>query len=128
MGHPLVAWSIMHAKLSNEFDRIIVSTDDTEIATIARAYGAEVPFLRPPSSSDDLASTESVIEHLVTWLLKNQITLPDQIVLLQPTSPIRRKALISDSLNEFLETKADALLTVTPSSIFLWTNKDEPVA
>lgn len=67
-GRPMIAWSILAAQQSGLFERIIVSTDDAEIAEIARAYGAQTPFLRPPELSDDYAGTTEVIAHTLSWL------------------------------------------------------------
>lgn len=67
-GRPMIAWSILAAQKSGLFERIIVSTDDAEIAEIARAYGAQTPFLRPPELSDDYAGTTEVIAHALSWL------------------------------------------------------------
>lgn len=66
-GKPIIAYSIEAAKASGCFDRVIVSTDDTEIAEVARAYGAEVPFMRPDEVSDDYATTMDVIQHAIGW-------------------------------------------------------------
>lgn len=64
----MIAWSIEAAKASDCFDKIIVSTDDQEIADIARQWGAEVPFIRPPELSDDYTGTIPVIRHAIQWL------------------------------------------------------------
>lgn len=64
-GKPMIAWSIEAARSSGCFDRIIISTDDDEIATVARAYGAEVPFARPPDLSDDYIPTRPVVNHAI---------------------------------------------------------------
>lgn len=66
-GKPIIAWSIEAAQNSECFDRIIVSTDDEEIADIALSFGAEVPFLRPKNLSDDHSDTISVIAHAIEW-------------------------------------------------------------
>lgn len=68
-GKPMIAYSISAAKTSNLFDHIIVSTDDREIAEIAQVHGAEVPFLRPESLSNDYAGTTEVIAHATQWML-----------------------------------------------------------
>jgi N-acylneuraminate cytidylyltransferase len=68
-GKPMIAWSIEAAKESGIFDRIIVSTDDDEIAHIAKEWGAEVPFIRPDELSEDHTATIPVIAHAVGWLL-----------------------------------------------------------
>jgi pseudaminic acid cytidylyltransferase len=66
-GKPLIAYSIEAAKASKCFDRIIVSTDDIEIAEVAKKYGAEVPFIRPAEISDDFATTMDVMQHAITY-------------------------------------------------------------
>lgn len=66
-GKPIIAWSIAAAQQSGCFDRIIVSTDDPEIAEIAKAFGADTPFLRPPELSDDHTGTIPVVEHAIRW-------------------------------------------------------------
>ena len=73
-GRPMIAWSIEAAKVSGCFDRIIVSTDDQEIAAIARYWGAEVPFLRPADLSGDYTGTIPVIRHAVEWLNEHGTT------------------------------------------------------
>lgn len=70
-GKPMIAWSIEAARLSGCFDRVIVSTDDAEIAEVARAHGAEVPFMRPLELSDDHTGTIPVIAHAVDWMNRN---------------------------------------------------------
>jgi pseudaminic acid cytidylyltransferase len=67
-GKPMIAWSIEAALVSGCFDRVIVSTDDEEIAEVARAHGAEVPFMRPPELSDDHTGTIPVVAHAVGWI------------------------------------------------------------
>jgi pseudaminic acid cytidylyltransferase len=69
-GKPMIAWSIAAARASDVFDHIIVSTDDAEIADVARRHGADVPFVRPDSLSDDHADTISVIAHAVEWAVQ----------------------------------------------------------
>lgn len=70
-GKPMISWSIKAAKASGCFDRIIVSTDDAEIADVAKRHGAEVPFMRPAALSDDYAGTLPVIRHALDWLQQN---------------------------------------------------------
>jgi len=76
-GKPMIAWSIEAAKASGCFDRIIVSTDDDEIADIAKRYGAEVPFMRPAELSNDFAGTTPVVKHAIETLLAQGGTLND---------------------------------------------------
>lgn len=68
-GKPMIAWSIEAARSSGLFDRIVVSTDDEEIAEVARMWGAEVPFMRPDELSNDYAATTAVIAHATQWVL-----------------------------------------------------------
>jgi len=70
-GKPMIAWSIEAAKASSCFDRIIVSTDDDEIAEISRDWGAEVPFVRPAELADDHTGTTAVIAHAIAWQREN---------------------------------------------------------
>lgn len=69
-GKPMIAWSIEAAKASSLFDHIIVSTDDTGIAQVAKQWGAEVPFMRPAELSNDHAATTEVIAHAIQWALR----------------------------------------------------------
>ena len=73
-GKPMIAWSIEAAIQSECFDRIIVSTDDEEIAAVAKQYGAETPFIRPTSLSDDYTGTVPVIKHAIEWLKQRDIS------------------------------------------------------
>lgn len=72
-GRPIIAWSIEAAASSGCFDRIIVSTDDEEVAEVARACGAEVPFLRPPELSDDITGTIPVVAHAIRWQRQSSV-------------------------------------------------------
>lgn len=85
-GRPMIAWSIEAAQKSKIFSRIIVSTDDDEIAHIAKSMGAEVPFLRTKELSDDYATTGNVMSHASQWMIQAGLT-PDVICCLYPTAP-----------------------------------------
>lgn len=85
-GQPIIAWSIQVALESNCFDRVIVSTDDEEIALVAREYGAETPFKRPSSLSDDYVTTVPVVAHAVRWISENMRSV-DLACCLYPTAP-----------------------------------------
>ncbi|WP_394135653.1 pseudaminic acid cytidylyltransferase [Aliivibrio fischeri] len=85
-GKPMIAYSIEAALKSNCFDKVIVSTDDQEIADVARFYGAEVPFMRPKNISDDYATTMDVIQHAVQWC-EQQDLLITHICCLYATAP-----------------------------------------
>lgn len=86
---PMIAWSIEAALQSACFDRVIVSTDDQEIAEVAKAYGAEVPFMRPPELADDHTTTTSVIGHAIQWQQLNGET-PSAVCCIYPTAPFVR--------------------------------------
>jgi CMP-N,N'-diacetyllegionaminic acid synthase len=88
-GKPLIAWTIQAALQSQRLSRVIVSTDNTEIAQISKQWGAEVPFMRPPELAQDDTPHILVVEHVIQWLQKHDNTQPDYIMLLQPTSPLR---------------------------------------
>ena len=88
-GKPMMAWSIMHALSARAVTRTIVSTDSSEYAAVARQYGAETPFLRPPEISGDMATDLETFEHALNWLKENEGYLPDVCVHLRPTHPIR---------------------------------------
>lgn len=85
-GKPMIAWSIEAAQQSGCFDRIVVSTDDIEIAKIAEAYGAEVPFMRPAELSDDYTTTSDVISHAINWFNQQGET-PELVCCLYATAP-----------------------------------------
>ena len=76
-GRPMIAWPIETAKLSKLFDRIIVSTDDQEIAELARQEGAEVPFTRPKELSDDITGVPSVLKHAILNLQESGLVISD---------------------------------------------------
>lgn len=91
-GQPMLAWSIQAAIDSGCFDEVWVSTDDEEIAAVAQAYGAKVPFLRPAHLSDDFATTADVMSHAVEEFGKLNHALPDYICCLYATAPFVTKA------------------------------------
>ena len=88
-GKPLVAWTIEAALQSCGLERVIVSTDDKEIADVAQQWGAEVPFMRPAELAQDVSSHISVVTHAIRWLEECDHYYPDYVMLLQPTSPLR---------------------------------------
>jgi N-acylneuraminate cytidylyltransferase len=85
-GKPMILWSIEAALASGVFDQVIVSTDDAKIAELARAHGAEVPFIRPKSLSDDYTGTQAVIRHACDYLASNDL-LPDYVCCIYATAP-----------------------------------------
>lgn len=96
-GKPVIAWTIEAALASKYIDEVVVSTDSGTIMNIAKQYGASVPFLRPESLSDDMATTDDVMMHAIKSL---QLSSSDIVVLLQPTSPLRNSFDIDNALDE----------------------------
>lgn len=127
-GKPLIAWSIEQARNSELIDRVIVSTDSERIADIARAHGAEVPFLRPPEISGDEATTESAMLHCCEFLRKKDKELPAIFVLVQCTSPLRREFVFDRAIRDFKEKGYDSMLSVSESHRFTWKNPQCPQA
>lgn len=117
-GKPLIAWTILGALKSKYLDRVIVSTDDPEIAKIAKKYRAEVPFLRPAELAIPTIGIEPTLKHAYEWLLENENYKADALVLLMPTSPLRRTRHIDEAIEIFKKTKADSVLGVneTPAN------------
>jgi CMP-N,N'-diacetyllegionaminic acid synthase len=123
-GKPLIAWSIESALMASNVDRVIVSTDSHEIADIAKKFGAETPFLRPKSLADDLATTESAMIHTLSWLESNEGYVPDNVILLQATSPVRENDAIDKAIQHFISNRADSLVSVCEFWHFLWEGKE----
>lgn len=115
-GYPLVAWSIAAAQQAECVTRIIVSTDDAEIAAIARQFGAETPFLRPAEFAQDHTTDLPVFEHALRWLAERENYRPDVVVQLRPTSPIRPRGLVDRAVQILLEhPDADSVRGVVPA-------------
>jgi len=89
-GKPLIAYTIETALASKRINRVIVSTDDEEIAAIAKQHGAEVPFLRPKELAEDMTPDLPVFQHAVEWLAENEQYRPDLVVHLWATAPFRK--------------------------------------
>ncbi len=116
-GYPLIAYSIMAGLRSEYVSRVIVSTDDKEIARIAREWGAEVPFMRPAELAQDHTTDYPVMRHVLDWLLENERYQPDLVVQLRPTSPLRPIGLVDAAVSLLLEQpNADCVRGVVPSA------------
>lgn len=111
-GKPMIAWSIEAAKASGLFDRIIVTTDDREIAEVSRQWGAEVPFMRPPSLADDHAGTAPVIAHATQWALDQGLDV-DVVCCLYATAPFIRVADLRRGWEELESGNWDYVFTAT---------------
>lgn len=113
-GKPLIQYSIEEAKKSVYINKIIVSTDSTQIADIAKDLCAEVPFLRPDELAQDDTTDLPVFEHCLKWLKKNDDFYPDIIIHLRPTAPLRTFEHIDVGIEKLINNpKADSLRSVT---------------
>ena len=121
-GRPLIAHTILDAREAGLISDIYVSTDDPEIAHVSKVYGAEV-IERPSELASDTAASESALLHAVETLETTGLV-PDLIVFLQCTSPLRTGADIDHAILHLRDTGADSLLSVSPSHRFLWSEVD----
>ena len=115
-GKPLIAWTIEAAKGSAEIERIVVSTDDHEIAEISRSWGAEVPFMRPPELAQDKSSHISAVLHTLEWMESNEGSQPDYVLLLQPTSPLRTTEDINSAVGLAKQKHANSVVSVVQAN------------
>ena len=116
-GYPLIAWSIAAAKQSDLVTRVIVSTDDEEIAAVAREWGAETPFLRPAEFAQDNTTDLPVFEHALKWLADVEGYRPDVVIQLRPTSPIRPRTMVDDAIRVLANhADADCVRGVVPAA------------
>jgi N-acylneuraminate cytidylyltransferase len=112
-GHPLIAYSIAAGLAAETVSRVVVSTDDEQIAAISRRYGAETPFMRPEEISQDDTPDLPVFQHALRWLRENEGYRPEMIVQLRPTSPLRRVRHIDQAVHRLLDRpEANAVRTV----------------
>lgn len=115
-GKPLIAYSIQQALASRLITRVIVSTDDEEIAGIAKIYGAEIPFLRPSQFAQDDSPDIDVFRHALEWLRTQEGYQPNIIVHLRPTMPLRRPQTIDRAISRLIEQpEADCLRSLSPA-------------
>lgn len=111
-GKPMIAWSVQAAIATGIFDRIIVSTDDLEIAAVSRAVGADVPFIRPAELSDDNTGTIPVIAHAIDWFVAQGFD-PKQICCIYATAPFVQENDIRRGMDILERTGADFAFAVT---------------
>jgi CMP-N,N'-diacetyllegionaminic acid synthase len=110
-GRPLAAYAIDVALNAASVDRVLVSTDDLEIADVARELGAEVPFLRPSELADDAAPMLVVLMHALEWLESRGVAV-EALVLLQPTSPLRTSRHVEEAIALFRSVPASSVVSV----------------
>jgi len=116
-GYPLVAWSIAAGLQAKSVSRVIVSTDDEEIAAVAREYGADVPFMRPRELAQDRTTDLPVFEHALKWLEDTEAYKPGIVVQLRPTSPIRPMDCVDGAVRILAEhPDADSVRGVVPAA------------
>lgn len=111
-GRPLIAYTFDAARESGVFDRLILSTDDAEAAAIALQYGCEVPFTRPASLCADDTPHLPVMQHALTWLRDHDGYVPDFVMILLPTSPLRQAVHIREAVALAQSTGADSVVGV----------------
>lgn len=111
-GRPLLAYTCEAALGCQRLTRVLLSTDDEEIARVGRACGVEVPFLRPVELARDDTSSLAVAQHALGWLMDHGGWKPDTLVLLQPTSPLRRAQHIGEALQIMEQADADTVVSV----------------
>lgn len=115
-GKPVIAWTIEAALKSRSVTRTIVTTEDAEIADIAKANGVEVPFQRPMALAGDEIDSLTTALHALEWLRDHEAWSPDYFVLLQPTAPLRTHADIDDAFKLVLERRAKNVVSVCEAS------------
>ena len=118
-GKPLIAHTIERALQARLVDRVLVSTDDDEIAAVSEQYGAEIIW-RPTDISGDTASSELALLHAIDYLQETEGYRPALVVFLQCTSPLTLPEDIDGTVQSLVEENADSALAVTPFHFFLW--------
>jgi len=126
-GYPMIAYSIIAAKMSGDVDRVIVSTDSEYYGRIAEYYGAEVPFLRPAELASDKSTDIEFMEHAISWLYENEHKVPEYFVHLRPTYPLRDYHLIGVAIERIKEdSQATSLRSAHKADVspFKWFQMD----
>lgn len=121
-GKPLIAWSIEQAKAVRRIRRVIVSTDSEEIAAVAREYGAEVPFMRPSELANDDSPEWLAWRHALTYLEEAEGGLPDIMVSIPATAPLRLPYDLECCLDEYIKGGVDVVITVSDPHRNPWFN------
>jgi N-acylneuraminate cytidylyltransferase len=121
-GKPLIGWAIEQARAVPHIERVIVSTDSQEIANVARAHGAHVPFMRPAELANDTASELDAWRHALTFLQDTEGQLPEVLVSVPTTAPLRLPEDIESCLDIYWKGGADVVLTVSEAHRNPWFN------
>jgi len=111
-GKPLIYYTISESLKAQTIDRVIVSTDSPKIAKITESLGAEVPYMRPKYLATDTSKTIDAVLHLLDFLAKTENYEPEIVVLLQPTSPLRKSLHIDEAVGKFLKSDAESLVSL----------------
>jgi len=119
-GKPLISFIIETARNVPEIDRVIVSTDDDEIAEVSKSLGAEVPFMRPKNLARDETPTLPVLQHAITYLETNEDYHPDVVVLLYATTPLITSDRISEGINLLINEDYDSVISVFEDLGHFW--------
>ncbi|GJQ51015.1 MAG: hypothetical protein HKUEN01_34010 [Candidatus Kuenenia stuttgartiensis] len=122
-GYPLIAYSIVAAKLTKQIDRVVVSTDSEEIAEISRYYKADVPFIRPQEYAQDHSPDNDFVVHAIRWFEKYEGKAPKLLVHLRPTTPLRNPAVMDQAITEIFKYPDATCLRSAhpcPESPFKW--------
>ena len=117
---PLIAHTLAEAQKSLYIDRIVVSTDDDQVAQVAKDYGGEVPFRRPKELSGDLSEIKRVISHAVSTVEENEGTRFDVVVTLQATSPFRTARQIDEAIDKLVTEHLDAVISLKELRSLTW--------
>lgn len=120
-GKPLLVWTLEQALAARPAMDVVVSTEDEEIAEVARAAGALVPFLRPAELALDTTPTEPVVRHAIA-AARAADAAPDAVMLLQATSPVRLPGTLSRAVAQLEATGVDSLVGVVPQAPFIWSD------
>lgn len=127
-GFPLIAYTIAVCRMSKYISRVIVSTDDVEIAEISKYFGAEVPFIRPARFASDSSPDYEFIAHAMKWFLENEGELPEYLVHMRPTTPFREVGIVDSALEAIRQNKEYSSLRsahAAPESPYKWFIKGE---
>ena len=116
-GKPLIQYTIEAAKKSKYIDRIIVSSDDSEILNTVKNVGIDVPFIRPNEISKDDTPSMDVIMHCLEWLRRNENYIPKYICLLQCTSPFRDEKHIDEAIEKMISENGSSIVSVCESEV-----------
>lgn len=127
-GYPLLAYSIIAARLSHKIERVIVSTDSPQYAEMAIKFGAEAPFLRPAELASDTSTDRDFMLHAMHWMLEHEGHVPEYWVHLRPTTPLRKVDVMDRAIDEIQRhPEATSLRSghLCPESPLKWFKKDD---